>query len=143
MRPEEDRVEKTNTQTVSIAAAPTRAFDFIANPETLPLWAVGFCRRIRREGAGWIVTTAQGDVPIRYETDRARGTIDFHFSPAPGVEVAAFSRVVPNGDGAEYMFTQFQTPGMADAVFEAQVSALGEELRVLGSAIRARAACPA
>jgi len=136
-------VEQTNTQSVSIAASPTQVFEFIADPETLPLRAVGFCRRIRRENAGWIVTTTQGDVPIRYETDRSRGTIDFYFSPAPGVEVAAFSRVVPNGDGAEYVFTQFQAPGMPDAVFAAQVSALAEELRVLSSVIRARAVCPA
>jgi hypothetical protein len=136
-------VEKTNTQSVSIAATPTQAFKFIADPETLAVWAVGFCRRIRREGDGWIVTTAQGDVPIRYETDDRRGTIDFYFSPAPGIEIAAFSRVVPNGDGAEYVFTQFQAPDMPDATFAAQVSALAEELRVLSSAIRARTACPA
>jgi hypothetical protein len=136
-------VEKTNTQTVSIPASPAHVFDFIADPETLPLWAVGFCRRIRRDGAGWIVTTAQGEVPIRYETDRARGTIDFYFSPAPGVEIAAFSRMVPNGDGTEYVFTQLQAPGMPDAAFGAQVSALAEELRVLTSVIRARAVCPA
>ncbi|MBI3402258.1 MAG: SRPBCC family protein [Acidobacteria bacterium] len=136
-------MEQTNTQTVSIAASPTHVFEFIADPETLRLWAVGFCRRIRREGATWIVTTAQGDMPIRYETDRGRGTIDFYFSPAPGVEIAAFSRVVPNGNGAEYVFTQFQAPGMPDAAFAAQVSALTEELRVLSSVIRARAVCPA
>ncbi len=136
-------MDKTHTQSVGIPASPAYVFDFIADPETLPLWAVGFCRRIRRDGAAWIVTTAQGEVPMRYETDRARGTIDFYFSPAPGVDVAAFSRVVPNGHGAEYVFTQFQAPGMPDAVFEAQVSALAEELRVLTSVIRARAVCPA
>ena len=136
-------MEKTNTQAVSVPVSPAYAFDFIADPETLPLWAVGFCRRIRRDGAGWLVTTAQGEVPLRYETDGARGTIDFYFSQARGVEIAAFSRVVPNGAGTEYAFTQFQAPGMPDAVFEAQVSALAEELRVLTSVIRARAVCPA
>jgi hypothetical protein len=136
-------VQKTNTQTVSIDATPTQLFEFIADPETLPIWAVGFCRRIRREGDHWIVTTAHGDVPIRYEADHRRGTIDFYFSPAPGVEIAAFSRVLPNGDGAEYVFTQFQAPGMPDDAFALQVSALTEELRVLLSVIRARAVCPA
>ena len=136
-------MEKSNTQAVSISASPSQVFDFIANPETLPLWAVGFCRGIRREGADWIVTTPRGDIRMRYDADRARGTVDFHFSPAPGVELSAFSRIVPNGSGAEYVFTQFQGPGMPDAVFDAQVSALGEELRLLTSVIRARAACPA
>jgi hypothetical protein len=136
-------VDQTNTQSVSLAASSAQVFDFIADPESLPLWAVGFCRRIRRESATWIVTTAQGDVPIRFATNRAAGTIDFYFSPAPAVEVAAFSRVVPNGEGSEYVFTQFQSPGMPDAAFAAQVSALAEELRVLSSVIRAQAVCPA
>ncbi len=69
--------------------------------------------------------------------------IDFHISPAPGVEFVAHSRVVPNGDGAEYIFTQFQAPGMPDHVFVANVAALREELVVLGALMRARAVCPA
>ena len=55
-------MEKSNTQAVSIPASPSQVFDFIANPETLPLWAVGFCRGIRREGADWIVTTPRAGV---------------------------------------------------------------------------------
>jgi hypothetical protein len=72
-------MEKTKTQSVSIPASSAYVFDFIADPETLPLWAVGFCRRIRRDGAGWIVTTSQGETPLRYETDRTRGTSDSTF----------------------------------------------------------------
>jgi hypothetical protein len=136
---------RADTRAVTITAAATTVFEFVADPENLPRWAVGFCRAIRRdEGAPdrWIVTTAQGDLPIRYVTDAALGVIDFYLSPAPGVEAAAFSRVVPNGEGAEYIFTQFQAPGMPDEVFEAQVRALVAELQVLRSLIEARAACP-
>jgi hypothetical protein len=136
---------RSDTRAVTIDAAASVVFDFVAEPENLPRWAVGFCRSIRRDEevpGCWIVTTGQGDLPVRYVADRKLGVIDFYLSPAPGVEAAAFSRVVPNGDGAEYVFTQFQAPGMPDNVFEAQVRALAEELHVLRGLIRARAACP-
>jgi polyketide cyclase/dehydrase/lipid transport protein len=136
-------VGRAHTQTINIAASPAQVFDFVADPETLPLWAVGFCRRIRRDGPRWIVTTSHGDMALRLDADRIRGTIDFYWSPASGIELGAFSRVVPNGDGAEYIFTQFQSAGMSDEAFDGQVTALGEELRVLGSILRARAVCPA
>jgi len=137
---------RSDTRAVTIGAAANDVFDFVADPQNLPRWAVGFCRAIRRdeEAPGrWIVTTTQGDLPIRYVTDRELGVVDFYLSPVPGVEAGAFSRVVPNGDGAEYVFTQFQAPGMPDEVFEGQVRALVEELHVLRSLIEARAACPA
>ena len=56
--------------------------------------------------------------------------------------MAAFSRVLPNAAGAEYVFTQFQFDGMPPEVFEGQVRALTEELNVLRSLIAASLACP-
>src|SRR5436309_2457887 len=73
-----------------------------------------------------------------YRTDEALGVIDFHLSPAPGVEALAASRVLPNGDGAAYVFTQFQTPGMPDDVFTGQVHALREELVILKALLEGR-----
>lgn len=136
-------VLRSDTQAVSIEAHPEQVYAFVADPENLPAWAVGFCRAIRRDGqAGqWIVATADGEIPIRYATDAATLTIDFFFTLAPGVEVAAFSRVVPNGYGTEYVFTQFQPRGMSDDVFAAQIRALMEELHVLRALMHARAAC--
>jgi uncharacterized membrane protein len=134
---------RSDTQAVSIDGPVEQVFDFLADPANLPKWAVGFCHSIRRDGDHWMVTTAGGEVSIRYVTDRELGVVDFYISPAPGIEAAAFSRVLPRGGGAEYVFTQFQAPGMPDEVFTGQVHALLEELRILQSLIRARAACSA
>jgi hypothetical protein len=131
----------SDTKAVNIDARPDDVFDFLADPANLPQWAVGFCRSIRRDGERWIVSTATGQVGIRYVTDRVLGVIDFYISPGPGIESAAFSRVLPSGDGAEYVFTQFQTPGMTDEVFDGQVQALVEELHILQGLFRARGAC--
>jgi hypothetical protein len=134
---------RSDTQTATIPVSYEAAFAFLANPENLPRWAVGFARAIRRDGENWLVTTNQGEIPIRYVVDADRGLIDYHLAPAPGEEAVAYSRLVPNGDGVEYVFTQFQAPGMPDAVFAGQVEALVEELAILPALFRAQAACGA
>ena len=135
---------RSDTRTVTIEAPASQVFAFVADPKNLPRWAVGFCRAIRPdvEPDRWILSTGEGEMPIRYVTNDATGTIDLHFSPVPGIEVAAYSRVLPNGAGAEYLFTQFQSVAMSDEVFDRQVRALVEELQVLRGLIQARATCP-
>ena len=130
-----------DTQTVTLPVSFEEAFAFLAEPENLPRWAVGFARSIRREGDDWIVQTAQGEMPIRVVADAVRGTIDFQMRVAPGLEAVAYSRVVPNDSGAEYVFTQIQMPGMTDEVFAAQRAALTEELASLPILFRAQVAC--
>ena len=133
---------RTDTQSVTLEADADSIFQFLADPENLPRWAVAFAHGVRREGDGWVVRTANGDVVVRVEADARLRTVDFHMAPAPGVEAVAYSRVLPNDHGAEYVFTQLQSPSMPDAVFDGQVRALAEELRVLQSLVRARMACP-
>jgi hypothetical protein len=133
---------RADTQAITVPVSAEEAFAFLAEPENLPRWAVGFARGIRREGEEWIVQTAQGEMRVRVLADAAHGTIDVHMSVAPGLETVAYSRVVPNDAGAEYVFTQFQLPGMADEVFAAQRAALAEELAILPILFRAQAACP-
>jgi len=134
---------RSNTEHVTINTDHRHLFTFLADPGNLPKWAVGFCRAIRRDGDRWMVQTLRGEVAVRYVTQPDLGIIDFYISLAPETEVTAFSRVLPNGDGSEYVFTQFQSPEMPDDVFEAQVRALKEELVVLRALMHAQAACPA
>ena len=131
-----------DTQTTTLPVSAEDAFAFLAQPENLPRWAVGFARGIRREGDDWIVQTAQGEMPVRVCAHATRGTIDFHMRVAPGLEAIAYSRVVPNDSGAEYVFTQFQLPGLPDEIFAAQRAALTEELAILPILFRAQVACP-
>jgi hypothetical protein len=133
---------RSDTQSLSVSGNPGEVFAFLADPENLPRWAVGFCRAIRHDPErGWIVETSTGEVPIRYVAHLECGTLDFYMQVGPGVEIGAYSRVIPNGDAAVYVFTQLQAPGMPDSLFESQVVALAEELRVLQGIFRARAAC--
>ena len=119
------------------------SFRFSPSLANLPRWAVGSARGVHRDADGWIVETGHGDVPIRIQADHEKGTIDFHMGIGPGVEAIAYSRLMPNDDSAEYVFTQFRQPGMSDEVFAGQRAALAEELALLPILFRARAVCPA
>jgi hypothetical protein len=131
---------RADTKSISIQATPRKVEEFLANPQNLPRWAVGFAKSIRREDGKWLVTTGAGDMGIRIEADSGTGAIDYFMSPTPGVEMVARSRVVPNGSGTEYSFTQFQAPDMPDEVFEKNVRAVEHELTVLRALLEVE--CP-
>jgi hypothetical protein len=131
---------RSNTQTISIDSPADRTFRFVAEPANLPRWAIGFAKDIEPDGDAWLVSTGQHQVPLRVETDAGLGVIDFHMGAAEEVEAVAHSRVLARGAGAEYVFTQLQSPGMPDDVFDDQVEALGHELIALKAVLEV--ACP-
>jgi hypothetical protein len=53
---------------------------------------------------------------------------------------SAYARVVPNGDGAEFLFTQMQQPGTPDEVFNQLVAAVRHELVALKALVEVE--CP-
>jgi hypothetical protein len=131
---------RSDTKSVTIQAPPAKVVEFLTNPRNLPRWAVGFAKAIENEGGRWFVTTGSGKVGIRIDADPRSGVVDFVMTPAAGVEALAGSRVLPNGPGAEYVFTQFQPAGMPDEVFEKNVAALAHELTVLRALLEVE--CP-
>jgi hypothetical protein len=131
---------RSDTQSVMIEARPKDVLDFITDGANLPRWAIGFAKSVRRGNPHWIVTTGQGEVATTIVVDEAAGTVDFHMQPAPGAEATAYTRVLPNGDGAEFVFTQFQQPGMPAEVFDGLVAAVGHELVALKALLEVE--CP-
>jgi hypothetical protein len=122
---------RSNTQSVSVDVQPDALFNLVADVQALPRWAIGFAKNVIKEDGGWVVETGQGLMPIEIVSDSVVGSVDFRIRPAPGVVMIAHSRVLPRGEGSEYVFTQFQPPGMPDEVFDGQVAALTHELSAL------------
>ncbi len=131
---------RSNTQSISINARPSDVLAFVGNGENLPRWAIGFAKSVRPAQGGWIVTTGQGDVPTSIAVNEVTGTVDFRMKPTGGVEATAYARVVPNGDGSEFLFTQMQQPDVPDQLFEQSVAAVGHELVALMALVEVR--CP-
>jgi hypothetical protein len=122
---------RSDTQTITVEAAPDDVAAFLADGANLPRWAIGFARNVRRDGDRWVVATAEGEVPTVVDAHDAARVIDFRMEPAPGVDAVAHVRVLPNGDGSEVVFTQFQRPGLPDGVFDHLVAAVRHELVAL------------
>lgn len=131
---------RSDTRSVTIAAAPERVLAYVADGANLPRWAIGFAKAVRPDPPGWVVVTAQGEVPTAIAVDEGTGTVDFVMEPAPGVTATAYARVMANGEGAEFVFTQFQQPGVPDEVFDQLVAAVGHELAALRALLEVE--CP-
>jgi hypothetical protein len=122
---------RSKTHSVTLQAPADKMYAFLSNPANLPKWAVAFCKAIRRDGDQWLAETPMGTLSIRYVTDKRFGIIDIWSASGPGTDDVAHSRIVPNGEGSEYIFTFFQAPGLPDDVFEAQEEGLKEEFVAL------------
>jgi Polyketide cyclase / dehydrase and lipid transport len=120
----------SQTRTITIDAPPSAVLDCVGDPRRLPSWAPDFAHTVRPDGEHWVVNDA---ATIDVRVDRATGTIDI--VAADDHRRGAFSRVLPNGDGSEFLFTLFFPPGTDDAAVSRQMAVVDEELH------RVRAMC--
>jgi len=125
-----------HTESVTLEAPFAVAFAYLSNPEHLPEWASVYCDHIVRDGSGWAAQTVIGQVGVRYDCNSANGTVDIVSIMAPGVESIAYTRLIPNGTGSEFIFTFVRSNEMSDEVFDSQRWGLREELRNLRAIAR-------
>src|SRR4051794_7542461 len=126
------RTNRSETRTIAIAAAPDAVLDYVGDARTLPEWAPGFTGSVRAEGEHWRVDGGLIDVRV----SRERGTVDIVSvsNPARGV----YTRVLPNGEGSQYLFTQFFPDAMPEADVDRQLAVVEGELRAVRAACEAR-----
>lgn len=117
---------------ISIARTPSDVYAFASDPARLPLWAEGLARsEVRREGQAWVAEAPFGKVRIRFAEPNAFGVLDHEVKLESGTRVHNPVRVVPNGDGSEFVFTLLRQPGMSDEQFEADAAAVEADLKRL------------
>ncbi len=125
---------KNRTVTITVAARLDEVFSFLSQAENLPLWATGFCRRLRREDERWIVTTDSGDVFFAIDSIRSGGCIDMY----SGVTLDEMSLMpvrlmkVDSGETAViFSFFTIEQEGVSAAALERQFQGLVAEARGL------------
>jgi hypothetical protein len=125
-------MQKSDTQTVSINVAPKVVLDLVGDASRLPEWAPDFARAIRPDGDQWIVDAVDGEIRIVVRVSREHGTVDILGAGLPeGVEIGVFSRVVANGEGSEYSFTQFFPDELPEADVTRRKATVAGELRAV------------
>ncbi|OXM66172.1 MULTISPECIES: SRPBCC family protein [Amycolatopsis] len=103
---------QTITESISIAAAPQTVFDLVSDPGQLPKWAPGV-----------------DATRVNVRASREHGTVDFFAADNP--DAGVYTRVLPNGPGAEYQFTMFFPDGTPETAVAEQASVVRGELETV------------
>ncbi|MDK1489674.1 SRPBCC family protein [Sinorhizobium sp. 7-81] len=118
---------------ISIARDWRDVYAFMADHEKMPLWAAGLSTGLTRDGDEWIAPGPLGNARVRFAPDNDFGVVDHVVTLENGLKVHNALRVVPNGDGAEVMFTLLRQPDMNDEQFAADAAAVEKDLVTLKS----------
>lgn len=117
---------RCETRSIAIPAPPSAVLDLVGDATSLPRWAPNFTQTVEPDGEYWIV---DGGVQIDVRVSPEYGTVDILRPGTPGV--GAFSRVLPNGDGCQYLFTLFFGDGTPEEAVARQMEVVEEELRTI------------
>ena len=122
---------RSHTHTITIDASRDHVLDVLADATNLPAWAPNFASAIRPDGDGWIVGEGAGEIRLELPVDRELGTTDLLLTLPDGRRRAVYMRTLPNGDGAEVLFTLFHSDSRSDDDVARQNAEVAEELRRL------------
>lgn len=122
-------LQRAETRSVSIAASPQAVLELVTDPRALPRWAPGFAPSIRPDGEDWVIDSDGEQARIRLVVSREHGTVDFRSATNP--RRGAFSRVLPNHEGSEYLFTLLFAKDTPEQAVKHQMSIVETELRTV------------
>lgn len=117
---------------VSIHRSVNDVYQFMANPENMPLWAAGLSKsKMEKSGDQWIAESPMGKVKVRFTEKNSFGVLD-HDVTLPSGEVNYNPlRAVKNGDGTEVIFTVYRLPRVSDSDYEKDIKAVQKDLEQL------------
>jgi hypothetical protein len=125
---------QSRTISVTIDRNWREVYDFASIPQNFPHWAAGLGTRFERSGEDWIAEGPDGHpIRIRFSPPNEFGVLDHVVFAAEGAETHNAMRVVPNGTGAEVMFTLMKAPSMTEEIFTADAAAVTRDLNTLKS----------
>ncbi len=117
---------------VSIARRPDDVYEFASDPRKMPQWAAGLARSgLRNEGDHWVADASFGQVRVTFAPRNSFGVMDHDVELESGVTVHNVMRVIPNGEGSEFVFTLIRQPGMSDEQFAQDKAAVENDLKTL------------
>ena len=121
---------------VSIGRRPAEVYEFASDPRNLPSWAAGLVgTEVRMEAGEWIADAPFGKIRVRFAPRNPYGVLDHDVCLESGVTIHNPMRVVPNGEGSEFIFTLIRQPGLSDEKFSEDKAAVETDLRTLKEAL--------
>jgi hypothetical protein len=122
---------------ISINRPAPQVYAFASNPENFPKWAAGLGGSIQKIGDDWIIDSPTGAVKVKFTATNPIGVLDHDVTLPSGVTFYNPMRVVPNGDGCEFVFTLYRMPDVSDESFSQDAQAVESDLRTLKAILEA------
>ena len=117
---------------VSIALPPAEVYEFASDPRNLPKWASGLARsEVRKDGDEWVADAPMGKVRVKFAERNFFGVVDHDVKLESGVSVHNVMRVIPNGEGSEFVFTLIRQPGTPDEELAKDKATVENDLKTL------------
>lgn len=121
------------TLSVQIACLAAEAYRFVADPATMPQWAIHNVKAIRPLGPNeWEIQTPRGAGRLLPRFQQAFGILDHEFIDPQEGSWAASARIVPAGTkDCVYMITLVKPPQMPEDAFRQGLPLVAEELQTM------------
>ena len=131
-------LQHAHTRSIAVAASPVTMLAYLSEHRNLPDWAPRFAPSISERGGQLLVRRDDAsEFAIRLEVSAERGTVDIVSALDP--RRGAFTRVIPNGEGSEYLFTLLFDPSTEPEVVAAQMTVVEDELAAVRDACETQA----
>jgi hypothetical protein len=127
------------TKYVQIERPVADAYTFLADPATMPKWAIHNVKAIKPVGNGrWEMDTPRGKGFLIPHYQKPNGILDHDFIDAGEGFWSVTARAVPIADSASvYMITLTKPDAMPMAAFEGGMKLMDEELTALKACVEA------
>jgi hypothetical protein len=121
------------TLTVQISRPWQEVFEFVADPATMPQWAIHNVRSIRPLGDGvWEIETPRGAGHLIPSFEETHGILDHAFVDPREGRWDVPARVVPAGAGESvYMITLAKPAAMPEEAFAQGMTLVQDELQAM------------
>lgn len=127
------------TKSIQIGRPADVAYGFIADPATMPQWAVHNVKSIRPASGGrWEMETPRGPGWLVPRYEKAHGILDHEFLDAGEGRWQVAARIVPiSASDSVYMITLTRPQALPVEAFEMGMKLMDDELAALKSCVEA------
>ncbi|HUN33714.1 MAG TPA: hypothetical protein VMU95_17020 [Trebonia sp.] len=103
-------------------------YSYASDPANLPHWAPGLGDGVEQVDGQWFAETAEGRVGLAFAARNDFGVLDHYVTLGSGEVIYIPMRVIADQNGSEVLFTLRRRPGMTDAEFQADATAVMADL---------------
>jgi hypothetical protein len=128
-------VGRTETRSIAIAAPPEAVLAVVGDARRLPDWAPAFATAVEPDGDHWLIGSGDARFPIAVNVSAEHGTVDLVSTTDP--TRGAFTRVVHNQGGSEYLFTLSFPVDTDPEAIRAQMETVETELETVRTLVEA------